>query len=697
MFTYYFKTIIMKRIFTYLCTIIFIGNISAQTNFCEDFENYNGGDPLVQTSSNWNSWDEIMNGSFPPFIDDVSIDSTMANSGYNSIYFPNNGLAGPEDVLLYFDPTPNINQANLGTLATPYTSGNLVFSQMMFIRTGAYLNFQAENVVGTGVGVWAVEVNFDATTSEATFGNTSNPNMFVATYPLMQWFEFKIDVDLSNNNWEVLIDGVSQGSFANSINQLASLDLYSRAGDEFWIDDVCYDYTPAQLDPLNAQAYSISPIEGLSGQQRYPSVDVRNFGVNNINSFDITFDYDGTQITENVTNINLGFGLSTMAVETVNFTNPITLSGATTATAYIYNINGGAMQSTSDDTITTSMNVVVPAAGKLVVGEEATGTWCGWCPRGAVALNWMDHDYSGYWQGIAVHNGDDMVYGPYDSDIGQYISGYPSALVDRGPEINPADFKIDFLNRITIAPKGIITNGAEFIDSTTLRVSLTVDFQQQATGAYKLACVLVEDSVTGSGPAYYQSNYYSGGTSLIDVDGQDWNQLPGNVPDYMMVYRHVARSIAPDFRGQDLSQTSYNSGDSETICYEFNLNSSWDLSQIHIVGMLINASGTDNASSTSIPTAIGNGYTECTTASTSIDLNGPGIVNMFPNPTVDKTFISNIKEEVTITVFDIKGKKVMKDKVSNEQYLDVSELKNGIYQIKIEGKDWTETRKLVKQ
>ena len=39
----------------------------------------------------------------------------------------------------------------------------------------------------------------------------------------------------------------------------------------------------------------------------------------------------------------------------------------------------------------------------------------------------------------------------------------------------------------------------------------------------------------------------------------------------------------------------------------------------------------------------------------------------------------------------------MKEKVSNKQYLDVSELQNGIYQIKIEGKDWTETRKLVKQ
>ena len=35
----------------------------------------------------------------------------------------------------------------------------------------------------------------------------------------------------------------------------------------FWVDDVCYDYQPAMLDPLNAQISTIDAITGLVGQQ----------------------------------------------------------------------------------------------------------------------------------------------------------------------------------------------------------------------------------------------------------------------------------------------------------------------------------------------------------------------------------------------------------------------------------------------
>ena len=65
----------------------------------------------------------------------------------------------------------------------------------------------------------------------------------------------------------------------------------------------------------------------------------------------------------------------------------------------------------------------------------------------------MDHDFEGYWQGIAVHNGDPMTNTDYDNGIGTAISGYPSGIVDRGADINPADFKEDFLQRIAFNQK----------------------------------------------------------------------------------------------------------------------------------------------------------------------------------------------------------------------------------------------------
>jgi len=688
----------MKKIFTLYTALLLFVSINAQQINCEDFESLVVGNPIAQTSPSWNSWDELMTGATAPFIDDANISSFQASSGINSLYFPDNGLAGPEDILLMFDPTQNITQATLPTLSTPYVVGNFMFSQMMYVRggTGAYFNLQAENTPGVS---WALEVAFDSF-GDILMSNTTGTS-FTTSFPHDTWFEIKFDIDLSNNNWEVLIDGISQGSFSNSINQIASLDLFTRIGDEFYVDDVCYSYTPATLPINNGQVSSISTITGLVGQIKYPSVEIRNFGTDPIYSCDVTFDYNGIQITENLTNISTGFGLLSLNSMQVDFSNSITLiAGINTGTATISNVNGNLIDDDpTDDVMTIQITAVVPAVGKLVIGEEATGTWCGWCPRGAVALNWMDHDYEGYWQGIAVHNGDPMLDTDYDNGLYPFHSGnYPSGVVDRTNNIDPGNFKQDFLQRIIIEPNGIITNGAE-LNGDTLKVSLTVNIKNTINGNYKLACVLVEDSVTGNSTQYNQANSYSGGSSLIDVDGIDWNTLPTSVHYSLMTYRHVGRSIAPSFTGEPLNTTSLTTGDSETICFEFILDPSWDQSQIHIVGMFINDNNQiDNASSTDITNAINTGYTECGVTSTAIELNGPNRINIYPNPASDKIYISNLKEDnISVKVYDIKGRLVLENKVSNKKYLNISKLSKGVYQIKFEGKDWNETRKLIKE
>ena len=221
------------------------------------------------------------------------------------------------------------------------------------------------------------------------------------------------------------------------------------------------------------------------------------------------------------------------------------------------------------------------------------------------------------------------------------------------------------------------------------------------SGNYKLACVLVEDSVTGTATSYYQSNSYSGGASgsLIDVDGTDWANMPSNVPASQMIYRHVARSVAPGFMGESLTSNTFIAGDSETICFEFILDPSWDQSQIHIVGMFIDDNNQiDNASSTGITTAINTGYTQCAITSSGLELNGPDRINIYPNPANDKIYISNLIEENTsIKIYDIKGSLVFENRISNEEYLNISKLSKGVYQIKFEGSDWNETRKLIKE
>jgi hypothetical protein len=333
----------------------------------------------------------------------------------------------------------------------------------------------------------------------------------------------------------------------------------------------------------------------------------------------------------------------------------------------------------------------------------------------------MDHDYEGYWQGIAVHNGDPMVDPDYDNGMAPYIGGYPSGLVDRGPDIDPSDFKQDFLQRIVIPPSGIITNGAE-LNGNVLNVSLTVEFQTAVSGNYKLACVIVEDSVTGTTPDYYQANAYSGGGAgpLVDVDGTDWANMPSNVPASQMVYRHVARGIAPSFAGDPLPLTAYNIGAQEFITLTFILDPSWDQSQISIVGMLFDDQGNiDNASSSKLYDAINN-VTSCTPSwdcingacvdpgtgqgiyasltacqgnclITSVYAQGIESLMIYPNPAdkiVNIQFSTIVKQSIKIRLISTLGEIIFIENLQNysgdySKKINLEGYSKGIYFIKI--------------
>ena len=646
----------MKLFFTIFTSLFLTLTIFAQQiTFCDDFEGYQNGDPIAQTSPSWNTWGELMTGTITPFADDVNISTTMAYSGDFSLYLKDD-VIDTQDVVLIFDTTQNITNTTTGSLSTPYTTGIFNFSQMMYIVQGkkGYINFQAENIPGIS---WALEVNFE-TNGTILMTNTLGTT-FSCNYPQGSWFEINFLVDLSNNIWDVSIDGISQGVFSNLINKIASLNLYPGIDSEYYVDNVCYSYdsTVIVLPSLNLAATNINNITGLDGQLKFPKVSVMNLGLTSINSFDIDFNYNGQIITENINGLNILTG----GTYQVDFINNITLiAGINPCISNIYNVNNVLYDDdNTDDTITTQIISITPAQGKLVIGEEATGTWCGWCPRGAVALNWMDKDYEGFWQGIAVHNNDPMEDSDYDDGLYPFHSGsYPSGVVDRTNNIDPGNFKEDFLQRIIIEPNAVITNGAE-LDSNILKVSLTVNIKNSINGNYKLACVLVEDSVTGNSSQYNQANSYSGGGSLVDVDGIDWNTLPTSVSYSQMIYRHVGRSISPSFSGEPLISTSFVVGDTETICFEFILDPSWDQSQIHIVGMFIdNDNRIDNGSSTTILSAINTGYVACNTTSIGIELNGPNRINIYPNPAMDK-------------IHDIKGRLVLENKVSNKEYLNI--------------------------
>lgn len=654
--------------------------------FSDDFESYNAGDYIAASSAAWATWSGATGGA-----EDVQITTAQAANGSNSIYLSTtNDTGGPQDIVLDFGGVYNTGQFSYEN--NFYVEGN----------KGAYFNFQAESTIGS---VWAMDC-YMLQTGELIL-SSGGTTLLETNYPSDTWFNARFEINLNTNTWELFIDNVSQGQWANPENRVASLNLYpvnpsgsggnSTAG--YYVDDVEYTITPYTLPTLNGAPIFIDNVVGLATQDKYPSVTVRNLGTSNITSFDLVVDYNGSQVTENVTGVNI----PSLGTYDVALTNAVTLiAGSNPISATISNVNGaGADDDPTDDMKTISVNPVVPAAGKIVVAEEATGTWCGWCPRGAVAMDYMAASYEGFFAGIAVHNNDPMTVTEYDNGMGTLIGGYPSALVDRQGDIDPLAIESEFLQRITEAPTATIENGATWdATSRTLTVSLTTTFDQTATGNWGLACVLTENDVTGTGSGWEQSNYYSGGGNGV-MGG--YETLPNPVPANQMVYNEVARVLSPSFTGYPLTSTAAN--DVTTLNFTFVLPADWDENEIHIVGILVDNNGlVDNGSITTIADAVNNGLESGVDVTSVTTFDAPDAeVNVYPNPSNGTAFIDlqmDEVQEVNLRIRNITGQIVAERNYgdltgANTLPVNTENFARGIYTIELHIGEGVYTQKLI--
>jgi hypothetical protein len=650
-----------------------LSHLSFSQTFSDDFESYATGSYLGSSSADWTTWSGTEGGA-----EDVQITDNNASSGSNSIYFSSTSPnGGPADVVLPFDQV--------------YNSGNFSFEANFYVEAGkgAYFNLQGTLVVAQ---VWALDC-YMLEDGTLKLSNQGTPYIN-ANYPSAQWFNLRVDMDLTSNVWELFIDNVSQGSFSNPTGQIGILDLYpvNPAGQGgngisgYYVDDISYTHLPANLPGLNGGVSFINQISGISGLSYDVVATARNLGVLEINSFDLTYSYNGADVTENITGLNL---VSLDTYEHTFATQLTPILGNNDLMVTISNVNGELDDDPTDDSKVIGIDPIVPAAGKVVVGEEATGTWCQWCPRGAVYMDQFAQQYGDYWVGVAVHNGDPMTDAVYDAGIGSMIGGYPSAVVDRGADVDPSAMNADFLDRLLTAPAGVIMNGATWDPvSRELEVSVKSTFSQSVTNAYRLACVLSEDGVTGTDAGYNQSNAYAGGGNGI-MGG--YESLPSSVPAAQMVYDHVARAIAPSFDGSSIFfPATVNPGESVVSNYSFILPADWNAENMHIIGMLISPNGRiDNAGSTSISEAVSNGYEVGPNLGliNPLDFQIDDVLKVYPNPAstiLNVTIALSDSPTNELKVYNYKGEIIqtleLKENIGNWNYaLDISDLAAGIY------------------
>ncbi|MDG1330697.1 MAG: Omp28-related outer membrane protein [Crocinitomicaceae bacterium] len=660
----------MKRITLAVSAVLLALGAQSQI-MSENFDALNVGDYMGTVSPTyWTTWSGAVGGA-----EDVQVTDAEANSGSNSIYFSSTGAnGGPQDVVIDF--------------GQQFTDGIFTYESAMYVASGgnAYFNFQATQTIGQ---TWAMNLNADGGTISIDDGLTAN--LAVGSYTADTWFTVEIEANLTLNLWKAYIDGVEIGTWTNGVNTIASADIFPINGSDFYVDDVSFDHQPYTLPNNNAAVSGLAMGSNIVGVDAMPTVTVVNAGANAITSFDVTVDYNGNQYTENVTGQNL---TSTSSMNVIYTTAIPLVAGNMNVTATVSNVNGGgADDDPTDDAITIAIDPVVPAAGKMVVGEEATGTWCQWCPRGAVFMDQFEQDFGPFWAGVAVHNGDPMVVATYDSGIGPLIGGYPSALVDRGADVDPSAMTNDFYDRLQTPPTAFLSTTSTWDAATReLVVTVTADFQAAGNSNYKLACVLTEDGVTGTGSGYNQSNAYAGGGNGV-MGG--YELLPSSVPAAQMVYDHVARAIEPSFGGDATSfPATVNAGEVHSKDYTFTLPVDWDEQEIHIVGMMMDPNGRiDNATSSAI---------HALASLSDLEQTFQGF-SLYPNPASTVAVVKvelEATSDVQLRLIDMSGKEVAARnygaiEASSTIQLNTAELNAGVYLVELTVNGQRMTKRLV--
>ncbi len=508
----------------------------------------------------------------------------------------------------------------------------------------------------------------------------------------------------NGSNWNSLVN------YTNDIPQVlqefidlpvglsATTQIKFKATNHYGYAIILDDIKITQIQDYDIKLQSLNLTDVMQQGNVNIGGEVKNFGNNDITSFDLHWTVDGSADTHTETiNINLAPG----AIYSFTHSTPWNASvGNHIINVYIDNLNGNITdQDPNNNSLTKNILIVNEVFPKNVVYEEGTGTWCGWCVRGIVGLKNMSHYHpDGSWIGIAVHHGSSSTADPmqttdgYSNFVASRVSGFPSGILDRkNSEIDPGYQSLEaaYQNEITKTPLAKVNFSNVQWNSSTREISadVSVTFAMDLTNVnYKIGLIIVEDGVTGTTSGYAQHNYYSNQYDLVDWEGINYRNLPSTIPASQMVYNHVGRAAVEGVNGVSgviPSNVTYNTPYTHTFTYT--LPADYNENNIKLVGLAINENG-----------EIENGKEVELDATNSIDdilerLN----VHIYPNPASDYIFIDN-GNDVNLKLFNIAGIEVLSTKLNKSHVaLPVNNLDKGIYFIQIAKKDITATKKII--
>lgn len=298
----------------------------------------------------------------------------------------------------------------------------------------------------------------------------------------------------------------------------------------------------------------------VNTKQQYPFY-ITNNSAKPITQLTYSISVDGVNGAEK--SLDLSSPIESMETASIPYTTAFEDDGVHTVELNISKVNGNTninKQSSAE----YSIIALEKSADRVSVVEEQTGTWCGWCPRGHVALDLLNKQLGDKVITLAGHfaNGESQVdpmnilgdnitsqaeafadYGGVAMILSSMLGGggLPGAMFDRVVAADPyvganttkgkngtyeygATDLVNLLKEENPSEADFSMTASWADDKNTdIKVDLTTTFNYNRFGSfpYGVAFVLSENGMTGKGATWKQLNYYS---KLAGVNGaSDFN------------------------------------------------------------------------------------------------------------------------------------------------------------------------------
>jgi hypothetical protein len=524
--------------------------------------------------------------------------------------------------------------------------------------------------------------------------NTNSRASILVSSDSTNWNEVYSTTATTDNAEALAIDITT---YAANQNKVYLRFKFTGSWDGLWaVDDISLINPPA----LDAAVEKVTIPLYIAPSSQVVSGTFSNQGSTTINQVQLAYTINGgTPVTETFN----GLSVQPFQSQTFTFSAPATFTNVQSYTiaVTVSSPNGGTDLVSANNTKSANCVVLSHFPTRNVVLEEFTTAPCQFCPDAATRINQILSNNTGL-IGVGLHDGfgtDAMTTPDHTTLADAYTDGAPAAMIDRVYYEEEGAVSVGFYNdpydkwqpfalarKAELTPVSIAATNVYNSGTRELTVDLAATFYSAISDDYRVNCYIVEDSVSGSGSGYNQSNASNGDNT------SEWYQKGNPIIGYK--HRNVARYMFGGAWGTaSVVPATTTDGGVYNKQYTYTLPSGWNDSRIKLVVLVqhynandkfdrqilnamefdLNSSGNSGAVISSITEEKG----------TAI-----GSANLYPNPANDFINIEyslSTNADFSMEVYNLLGQPVKNFPVVNlgegdyKTRINTDEFNNGVY------------------